>query len=256
MRSILVPAIMMLGIAASGFSQDRGVTVLETRPGVHVSLYWATQPNALRTLVLFPGGEGEISIKAGVPTSKNFLVRSLDEFLRFPVDVVVMDRPSDFSLTRQARTSSQHLDDVRKVIEFVSQKFVNHIWLVGTSNGTVSVAFVAGQKLPGSLEGIVLTSSIVAPAERFSVPRQNLGGISVPVLLIQHQKDACRFCSPSLLPGVLPLFTSSPVKKLILATGGSNPRGDPCGPLHWHGFIGMESEAVGLICNWINSPEA
>jgi pimeloyl-ACP methyl ester carboxylesterase len=115
---------------------------------------------------------------------------------------------------------------------------------------------VAGQKLPGSLEGIVLTSSIVAPSEQFSVPRQNLGEITVPVLLIQHQKDACRLCIPSLLPNVLQLFASCPVKKLILATGGSNPRGDLCGALHWHGFIGMESEAVGLICNWINSPEA
>jgi hypothetical protein len=44
------------------------------------------------------------------------------------------------------------------------------------------------------------------------------------------------------------------VKKLVMVDGGGDPRGDPCEALHWHGFIGMEKEAVDIIGDWIKNP--
>jgi hypothetical protein len=36
--------------------------------------------------------------------------------------------------------------------------------------------------------------------------------------------------------------------------GGSGPRGNPCEALHWHGYIGMERDAVSAIADWIRDP--
>lgn len=46
------------------------------------------------------------------------------------------------------------------------------------------------------------------------------------------------------------------IKKLIIVDGGSQPTGDPCGALHYHGYIGMERQVVDLISAWIKAPSA
>ena len=47
---------------------------------------------------------------------------------------------------------------------------------------------------------------------------------------------------------------NAPVKKEIMVSGGENPTGNVCEALHWHGYIGMEREAVDLIAEWIKKP--
>jgi hypothetical protein len=76
----------------------------------------------------------------------------------------------------------------------------------------------------------------------------------VPVLLVQHARDACPLCTPSAMPGVLARFTQAPVKQLQLVDGGAHHgRRVPC--LHWHGFIGMERMAVQRITQWMRQPQ-
>jgi hypothetical protein len=48
--------------------------------------------------------------------------------------------------------------------------------------------------------------------------------------------------------------TNAPIKKLMVVDGGANPSGDVCAGQHWHGFIGMEREAVDQIAGWIKAP--
>ena len=50
-------------------------------------------------------------------------------------------------------------------------------------------------------------------------------------------------------------LAKAPVRKLVIVSVGSNPRGDPCEALHRHGYIGMESEAVGIITDLIRIPQ-
>jgi len=45
-----------------------------------------------------------------------------------------------------------------------------------------------------------------------------------------------------------------PVKRFILVDGGGGAHGPPCEPLHYHGYIGMEAEAVKDITDWIANP--
>ena len=61
----------------------------------------------------------------------------------------------------------------------------------------------------------------------------------------------CRlFETPFIIKGL----SNAPIKKLMLVDGGANPSGDVCAGQHWHGFIGMEREAVDQIAGWIKAP--
>lgn len=49
-------------------------------------------------------------------------------------------------------------------------------------------------------------------------------------------------------------LTNAPVKKLVMVNGGSGAQGNPCEALHYHGYIGMEQEAVNVVVGWIRNP--
>ena len=78
--------------------------------------------------------------------------------------------------------------------------------------------------------------------------------IKVPVLVLHHAKDACPHCQPFEVSAILRGLKNAPVKKEIMVSGGENPTGNVCEALHWHGYIGMEREAVELIAEWIKKP--
>lgn len=47
---------------------------------------------------------------------------------------------------------------------------------------------------------------------------------------------------------------NAPIRKTIFVSGGQGATGDPCTPLHHHGYVGMQNEAVDLVAAWIISP--
>jgi hypothetical protein len=81
-----------------------------------------------------------------------------------------------------------------------------------------------------------------------------LDQIRVPVLVMHHQKDECKSCDPRRADVIVERLTNAPVKKLLLVDGGGGARGDPCEAMHYHGYIGMEMQAVGAITAWIKKP--
>ena len=100
----------------------------------------------------------------------------------------------------------------------------------------------------------MLTSSIVSYATPGAVPRQDLKAIQMPVLVYHHAKDACKLCQPHEVEWILKGLSNASVKKLMMVDGGADPSGDACDARHWHGFIGMEREAVDQIAGWIRNP--
>jgi hypothetical protein len=100
----------------------------------------------------------------------------------------------------------------------------------------------------------VLSSSITAFRFTGAVPKQALEAICVPVLVLHHERDACVACAPHEVALILKGLTNAPVKKLLWAAGGGPPRGHPCEPFHWHGYVGMEAEAVAWIADWVRHP--
>ena len=226
-----------------------------TREGVTTTLFWEPVPDAKATVFLFPGGAGGFGkVEEGKATGQNFLVRSESYFIANGFNVAIFGRPSDSQdLDYADRISDSHMADVRKVLEFVKRKADVPVWIVGTSRGTISAA-AAAINLPGEMAGVVLTSSVVSYKKPGAVPKQDLDRIKVPVLILHHAKDACPLCQPFEVPAILRGLKNAPIKKEIMVSGGVNPTGNVCEALHWHGFIGMEHEAVDLIADWIKSP--
>lgn len=229
---------------------------ITTRDGVKVNVFWEPTENATATVLLFPGGGGGYGqVENGRPQSGNFLVRSMPHFLAEHLNVAIFGRPSDHpDLDQPERLSERHRADVSAVLAQIKTWSDRPVWLVGTSNGTVSVAALAIGLPREAIAGAVLTSSIVGYRWQGALPRQNLAAISVPTLMLHHARDACAACRPEEVGAVFDRLSQAPVKKLIMAEGGANPKGDVCGARHWHGYIGMEREAVALIAGWMRAP--
>ena len=229
---------------------------LETRPGVTVPVYYMQRPGATATLILLPGGAGGFgALVDGQPSGLNFLVRSREYFAAAGFNVAVMSRASDKSdLTTAERLSEDHLQDIKQLVDYLKADSGLPVWLVGTSRGTVSATAAAVKFGNADLAGIVLSSSIVRFKIAGALPRQDLAAIRIPVLVLHHAQDACSACQPFEVPAIISGLKNAPFRQLLLVNGGGNPSGDPCEALHFHGYIGMENEAVGLITDWIKQP--
>jgi len=249
----LLCALSAAAALASPARADELIT-LPTRSSVTMSYWHMPRPGAATTLLLLPGGAGGIGLRDGRPQSGNFLVRSRDAFAGYGFHVALLGRPSDVAdMDTVFRASAAHMEDLRRVIDDLRARTQTPVWLVGTSRGTVSAAAAAIALGPERLAGVVLTSSVTA-FKHHGVPTLALQTVRVPVLVLHHEKDACPSCAPHEVPLIIDRLTQAPVKKLIWAHEGTGARGDPCEPFHWHGFIGMEEQAVQAIVTWVRQP--
>jgi hypothetical protein len=69
-----------------------------------------------------------------------------------------------------------------------------------------------------------------------------------------RKDDSCELCKPHEVPRIISDLKNAPIKKLMMVSGGANPTGHVCKGQHWHGFIGMEPQAVSDISAWIRQP--
>jgi dienelactone hydrolase len=184
----------------------------------------------------------------------NFLVRTRQQFADQGMTVVVLDAPSDKQsapFLQGQRQRPDHVADVKAVIAWLKQTAPVPVWLVGTSRGTQSVAFVATELTgPEGPDGIVLTSSIVKDAQGRPVTAMPLGKIRVPVLVVHHEQDACAACPFSDIPALMGKLTDAPRHQLMAVKGGEN-KGDPCEAFAYHGFNGLEAGVVQQTAAWI-----
>lgn len=246
-------------VMASGYTCVSAQTMqkmatVESREGIKMSYWWMPNQNAKATVLLLAGGEGGMAYKDGQPRSGNFLIRSRDLFHRNDLNVAILGNPTDKPrLDHQWRVSAQHVQDVSAVIDSIKGKSNVPLWLVGTSNGTIS-ATALGIALQEKVQGLVLTASVLTWKIPQAVPRQDVGKISAPVLFYHHKDDSCAGTLAYELPGTVDRFNVKQ-KRMMIVTGGENPQGDPCQAFHWHGFIGMETQAVNDIAAWIFSPQ-
>jgi len=127
------------------------------------------------------------------------------------------------------------------------------VWLVGTSRGTQSAAYIASE-LTGAEgpEGLVLTSTILNDSKSRPVPDLPLANITIPVLVVHHEQDGCSHCAFSDVPKLMSQLGSSSKHELVTFKGGKN-RGDPCEAAAYHGFNGIEGEVVAKIAAWIQA---
>ena len=249
--------LFLLALLSTLASAADGLVSVDTRPGVRVGYWLMVRPGATATLMLLPGGEGSIGyVKGQEPRSKNFLVRSRELFAAEGFNVAVIGRPSDKDdMDLTFRAGRDHVEDLRIIAERLKRELRVPVWLVGTSRGTVSAAAAAAVLDPETVAGIVLTSSVTYSKSQPAVPTLPLMDVRVPVLVMHHKRDACRDCDPREAHLITERLTGAPVKKLVLVDGGGNPSGPVCEPMHYHGYIGMEDEAVKRIADFVKDPK-
>ena len=118
--------------------------------------------NGVLDLIQTGGQAGDIRDLQG-----NFLIRSARRFLNARYNVAMLDAapafPDPDGLNNQ-RLTQAHADHIGAVIGVVRARWPNKpVWLVGTSNGTLSAVNAAARLTGANLPtGIVLTSAITA----------------------------------------------------------------------------------------------
>lgn len=249
---------LWVGLAGSVWAQAAPQVVdLPTRAGV-MQRVLVMSPEAPKAVVInFAGGHGGLQIS---PSGSfgwgegNFVVRTRKLWVEQGLAVLVIDAPSDRQSSPYLagqRQTPDHAADARAVIAWARQKFNLPVWLVGTSRGTQSVAYLATE-LQGAQgpDGVVLTSTIATDPKGRSVNAMSLDKVRIPVLVVHHQNDGCSLCAFGDVAPILDKLTQSPRKELISFTGGIS-RGDPCEAMAYHGFNGIEPEVVARIAAWI-----
>jgi pimeloyl-ACP methyl ester carboxylesterase len=256
LKLLIATALMALASQATAQVTTK-VTDIPTRPGITQRMIVLSPPEPKAPVVLFAGGHGGLQISSNGSMqwgAGNFLVRTRQQFADQGLTVVVLDAPSDKQsppFLQGQRQRPEHVADVKAVIAWLRQTSPIPVWLVGTSRGTQSVAFVATElNGPDGPDGIVLTSTIVKDDKGRPVPAMPLGKIGVPVLVVHHEQDGCAVCSFADIPALMSKLANTPRSQLIAVKGGEN-KGDPCEAFSYHGFNGLEREVVQLMAAWI-----
>lgn len=251
--------ILVICVSQSVIAQvPEKVVDVPTRPGVTQRFLYLSQENPKAAVILFPGGHGGLRISQNgslIWGKENFLVRTRQEFAERGLAVAVIDAPSDRQnppFLGGFRQKAEHVEDVKVVIAWLKKQHNVTVWLVGTSRGTQSAAFVATQLgvKDGGPDGLVLTSTILTDDKSRPVPEMPLGSIAVPILVVHHEMDGCKHCLYRDIPQLMKKLEGAPRKELITITGGED-RGDPCEAFAHHGFNGNEKSVVTSIAGWI-----
>ena len=249
----------LCGHAAAQNAQQ--VVDLPTRAGVTQRLLVLEPAVPPKAVVLsFAGGHGGLQIGPSGSMAwgeGNFVVRTRALLAEQGLVVAVVDAPSDKQSPPYLagnRQTPEHVADIRAAIAWARQTYRLPVWLLGTSRGTQSVAYLATE-LQGTdgPDGMVLTSSIATDPKGRSVNAMALEKVRIPVLVLHHEQDGCKLCAFADAQAIVPKLVNAPRTQFIGVRGGST-RGDPCEAWAYHGYNGIEAEVVRQIGAWIVAP--
>lgn len=207
----------------------------------------ASNPKAL--VLLFPGGGGLLRLSQnGVTRNRHTFVRSLDLWSQYQIDAVLVDTPYDLGDLRRGnlRTRKEHLARVDEVVKFYKAKFGLPVWVFGHSMGSSTATNYANEFAPekGLLSGIIIAGTIRTASLNSDV--------SLPVLGIHHQDDACLGTPLSATKNIIDGRSAKYISKLEIIEGGIT-EGNVCESFAYHGFNQTEQELVKRAAQFILS---
>jgi hypothetical protein len=255
-----VSLLIVGGMAAAARAADAEAVTIDTTFIVKTPPVRLDRPphRARASVVLMTGGNGLLSLDATgtiINATGNFLIRSADLFLRHGLNVMMADATPAHpaGLTQAFRLSAAHAAELQGFINAALNRWGAPVWVVGTSNGSISTVTAAGfQPALSGLSGVILTSPVTAltPANQ---PILNLyaSRITVPALVVWHADDHCTFSPPA---GSAALFAliPSPRKDSHAFAHGHSVATDPCDGFSEHGYAGIEAQVVERIAEFIH----
>jgi hypothetical protein len=116
---------------------------------------------------------------------------------------------------------------------------ISQVWLVGTSFGTVTSAYLPTHAAAGELAGVLHTATMSDPY-RSQTARELIGfdyrRIPVPQAFVHHRDDPC----PSTPHARVDILAREAGATLVTVMGARGVAGDPCKARTQHGFAGVE----------------
>ncbi|HXI36850.1 MAG TPA: hypothetical protein VNH80_08045 [Burkholderiales bacterium] len=252
----LIAAVLLIPSLVLAQAMERGMFTTTPRSGVTQSSFIAgmgeVKPQAV--VIVYNGGYGNINLRmqGGQPkfNQGSFGVRNRADFIRNGIQPVLVDVPSDESrgASDAYRMSDKQVTDTRAVLAEIRKRApALPVFIMTTSRSTLSGANLAAALAPDEVAGVVLSSSISVQAGpgSYSLGTFNFKNVKVPLLIVHHRGDTCRFTPYRTMAGIGQGFT------LISVNGGKPPESDPCEPQAAHGFYGKESETTDAIAGWM-----
>jgi pimeloyl-ACP methyl ester carboxylesterase len=254
-RTLFTAALCGLLAAGPSYAAAADQLVSLTKPGGAALRYILTTdpgraPAPETGVILFTGGEGRVGLAKGIPQpGANFLLRSRALFAQDGLAVAVYD-PSDEigTLSDAARMSAVHREEVEQVLaDLKARTGVRKVYLVGTSRGTISAAYLA-TALKGQVDGVVLTSTLFASSRAGpGLSGFDFSSIPQPLLFVHHTADGCKSTAPGYAKALGTRYS------VIWVDGVEGSEGDACGPYSAHGYLGREPATVRAMSDWILS---
>jgi hypothetical protein len=264
--SLIIGACVALALgstAPAARAADAEAVTIDTAFTVHTPPVRLDKPaHAGRaSVILMVGGNALLSLDATgtiINSTGNFLIRSADQFLRHGLNVMMPDalpaHPTGLNLAD--RLSATHAAELQGFINAAFNRWSKPVWVIGTSNGSVSTV-TAGGFLPAlaGLSGVVLTSP-VTNLPSGTQPTFNLyaSRIVVPTLVVWHWDDHCVGSPPA---GSAALFAAIPSahKASRAFDGGHSVATDPCDGFTEHGYAGIEDKVVRDIAEFVRGKD-
>ena len=221
-----------------------------------LTLYWQGQ-DAKAVLVFIPGGEGYIGLKPG-QTDHRYQFHQMLKLLTNSAltsgkfDVVLLDSPAELSPRQPyptARAGSDHMVRIESVVRFYKEKTGLPVWLLGHSNGGISLTeFVKYLQKNDKMDLVAGIIPSGARSETYFKPPLNL-----PVLVLHHQQDGC---SHTLSKSAAENFAqvkafNKASTELVLLTSGEAEQKDPCRS-GFHMYHGASEEAAKAIDGYMS----
>ncbi len=201
-------------------------------------------------LLVIPGGNGMINLKTKdgkiQHTLRNHLfIRSTAMLHERSIALAMPDVPSDRSkgINVAFRKSSEHVDDLRVVLKDLKGRYPKSKIYFATSGGGAVSALFAARSLSRELGGVIL-----AGADSNQLHAYDHSDVKTPVLMMHHVLDSCDSSPIIEAKEIADRYSFT----LIPLSGGiPDIDTDPCNLRTKHGLLGLDSEAVKMIGDWI-----
>lgn len=217
-----------------------------------------------RLAVILPGHPSVVRpvVEGAVMTSSqlsgNFLIRARRYLVNDSVASLIVDCRSDAGeyCSSAYQSSLKRHQDALKLIQQAKKQLPNieQVWLVGTSMGTVSSAFMPTYEA-NIYSGAIHTASITEPYLKNSY--RELGDfdykkLNIPQVFIHHRDDPCNLTTYSGAKSISDKYQIP----LVTVIGGAGFSGAACKAYTEHGFKGKEREVMEAIARIITSGKA
>ncbi len=250
--------IASLAAAAGPGSAADTLLTLSPRPGVTLRVVTDRPATPVGSVILLAGGTGVLDINEQGRIEKlagNHLIRTRAAYVRAGYAMFAPDLASDLKGTQRYRFIAAHANDLSLVVAAARQAG-SPVWVIGTSRGAVSAANLFVHQASSLPDGLVISSgTLMNQNVPGAASTGDLSRIKVPVLLLRHRDDACRATPPADADRFKALLVGAPKVDIVTLTGGgpSDPRADPCEANHYHGFLGIDDQAVAATVSWMQA---